>query len=442
MFEGKNKRRSKVFMHVMSYALVFALFNHWMTPDEDEFISQAQERQHVQAQAQAQEQAQEQVDAAPEAVVAQTAEELQAAVDDEDIEIIELAYDIELEQTLTVPYGDVTINGNGHYIIWPYVDAPAIEIGAGAALTLADVTLAGQNEGYGSNLLTLGGRGVVVSGMFTMGGGSVVQGFAVGVQVDGGGLVLDGGAITGNGDASPFGRGGGVRLNGGDFVMHDGIIANNTARTGGGMFVSGPAFIEINGGEIRNNSAETGGGVFLEPINPYQPYDRTIIVEIGAAAENAIFDNSSDNDIRWVEGGPGIQGIVINDLEDFIENFDPDDSGNLILLLYEDDPDERTGEEPPAPEGPRGEPGGEFEEPPQEEYEPDIYEPGGQPQEDEPYSGLADLKATNPQTGDEFSFLGLVMSAAGLAMSIFLLLVYREREKLEKARPDAEIDFA
>jgi hypothetical protein len=458
MFEGKNKHKNKVLAHVMSYALVFALFNRSM------MLSEYDARARIQVQPQAQVYINAQI---TETALAQTAEELHEAVDDDYIEIIELIEDIELEQTLIIPEeADITINGNGHYISSPFADAPAIEISPGAALSLEDVTIAGESAA------DWGSGGILVShgGLLTMGEGSLVQGFAgSGIIVSGGSFVLDGGTVAYNSDAGSFGIGGGIRLNGGEFVMYGGEVRGNGARTAGGIFVSGPANIELHGGAIHGNSAEAGGGLFLGPPNPNVPFDQTIVLKIGEGAENMIFDNSCDTDIRWIEGGPGIQGIVINDLEDFLENQaqadDPDSNGNLVLLFYDDDEDEP----PEAPEAPPAEGedidaenGGDEEndegaEPREEpENEPQETEPqddsegepegdeseGDEPQEtepadeleDEPQSSFPNLMVTNPQTGDEFSFLGLVMAAVGFVMSVFLLLAYREREKLERTR--------
>jgi len=255
----------------------------------------------------------------------------------EDAEIINITEDIYLDYTLIIPKGaNVTINGNGHHKRWNFIDAPAVEIESGATLTLHNVYITGSGELLGSDLITLAGTGIVIreGGTLIIAKDSTVQHFEVGIIVSGGRFVLDGGTVAYNADTSSFSHGGGIRMNGGEFAMHDGAIRNNAARTAGGVFVSGPAHIELHGGEIHSNNAMMGGGVFFEPINPYRYGDQTITLEIGVNARNVIFDNSPDDDIRWIEGGPGIRGIVINNLADFIESYNPNDSGNLVLMLH------------------------------------------------------------------------------------------------------------
>jgi len=462
MFEGKNNRKSKALAHLMSIALVFALFNRGMMLAETEAASQAGEQVEEQANEQVLSEEQVEDEEQDYVFVAHFAEDLQVAMEGEDVEIIELAEDIELEETLIIPEGaNVAINGNGHYISSALTDVPAIAIESGGTLSLEDVAIQGQDTIDWGN----GGITIAQGGLLTMGEGSFVRGFSGGgIIVNGGSFVLDGGTVAQNGDASVFGRGGGIQLNGGAFVMRDGEIRNNSARTGGGIFASGPAHIELLGGAIFGNNAEAGGGIFFEPPNPYLPddLDQAIILEIGEAATGMIFDNAGDMDIRWVEGGPGIQGVAINDLDDFLDgqNGDDDDDGGFLILLRYEEPDEEdedgegaeeadgeeeggedAGEEgdeatEPDDEPPNDEPSEEDEPENDQEDEPDDDlepepEPDNQP-EDEPPNSFADMMATNPQTGDELSFFGLIASATGFMVSIFILLAYREREKMKK----------
>jgi len=271
-----------------------------------------------------------------EAVVVYSAEELQAAAVNDNADIIELADDIQLIQTLEVSEGTkITIDGNGHTIHWPYDDAPAIEIAPYAALQLIDITM----QGLASIDTGTGGIIVASGGSLTLGEGSVVTGFAdSGIVVNGGRLVIDGGTVAQNGGTSSFGIGGGINLLSGELVMYDGEIHRNSSRTAGGIFVIGPAHIELHGGQIHRNHAEAGGGIFLEPPNPYWPHvDQTITIKIGQTAGNMIFNNNCGRNFRHVEGGPGIQGTVINDLADFLYNFEPSDNiENLILILSDE----------------------------------------------------------------------------------------------------------
>ena len=82
----------------------------------------------------------------------------------------------------------------------------------------------------------------------------------------GGTFNMYGGSITGN-SASGSGYGGGVSVSSGTFYMYGGSITRNTASgssCGGGVYVdSGSSTFTMSGGEITGNDAETGGGVFV-----------------------------------------------------------------------------------------------------------------------------------------------------------------------------------
>ncbi|MDR2183729.1 MAG: right-handed parallel beta-helix repeat-containing protein [Clostridiales bacterium] len=444
MFEGKNKQRNKALAHVMSIALVFALFNRMMAmapiDEESQFWGGA-----------------EQLNAA----VVNYAEELLTAVDSEYMEIIELGQDIELDLPLIIPEdADVTINGNGHEMAWSLALAalPAIQIGAGALLTLEDVTVANQGEPDYSHFGAVGIE-VGAGGVLTMGDGSVVRDFpGGGVAVNGGGFVLDGGTVMGNG--SDY-YGGGVMLDGGDFVMYSGEIRNNWARQGGGIYAKGASGIVLYGGQIHSNAAYQGGGIYLSPPADGAPYDENIHIEFGEDALDAIFDNHSNADYWPIANDEHHgDGIGIDDSAEFIEMMAGEDEDLPFVLVLP--PDEENGEIEGEAEG-EGEEGQEEQgeegqgddaeiqdEPEAEpmvivvEFEPEPEpEPEAEPDygpedesDDEPQNGLFDFMVTNPQTGDEFSFFGLVASAVGFAMSVFLLLVLVEREKLKRAGND------
>lgn len=128
----------------------------------------------------------------------------------------------------------ITLNAEGDVIYMP---------ANGTIFTLYDCQKSGTiTHGKDSNDTTYNGCGVVVGGTFNMYGGN----------------------ITGNVITAGSGNGGGVFVSYGIFNMYDGKITNNSCRSsGGGVYVDCGTF-NMSGGEISGNtSGEYGGGIEL-----------------------------------------------------------------------------------------------------------------------------------------------------------------------------------
>ncbi|GHV84505.1 hypothetical protein AGMMS50230_01130 [Spirochaetia bacterium] len=85
------------------------------------------------------------------------------------------------------------------------------------------------------------------------------------VRISSGLFVMESGTITGTLTASAYG--GGVQGGGGIFTMNGGSITDNSAASGGGVYVATGCTFTMNGGSITNNTANNGvdggGGVFV-----------------------------------------------------------------------------------------------------------------------------------------------------------------------------------
>ena len=142
-----------------------------------------------------------------------------------------------------VPQRDTTLCLNG-YSITLNATGDVIDMSAiGTIFTLYDCQKNGTiTHGKDSNGTTYNGCGVVVGGTFNMYGGN----------------------ITGNVRTAGSGNGGGVLVSYGIFNMYDGEITNNSCGlSGGGVYVDRGTF-NMSGGEISSNtSGESGGGIEL-----------------------------------------------------------------------------------------------------------------------------------------------------------------------------------
>jgi hypothetical protein len=124
------------------------------------------------------------------------------------------------------------------------------------------------------------GAGVsIISGNFTMFGGTITGNKALGIG--GGGVGVHGGTFTMNsgtislneaGNTTTSGNGGGVYIKGGTFTFNGGTISGNEAGVagkGGGVYNFCGTFImegtssSFPGGEIKQNKAMLGGGVAI-----------------------------------------------------------------------------------------------------------------------------------------------------------------------------------
>lgn len=154
-----------------------------------------------------------------------------------------LTDNVELAAEWELPAGDTTLCLNGHSITLNAAGAVIDMQVYGTIFTLYDCQKSGTitHGKDDSTDTTYNGCGVVVGGTFNMYGGN----------------------ITGN-VRTGSGNGGGVLVSYGIFNMYDGKITNNSCgSSGGGVYVDRGTF-NISGGEISSNtSGESGGGIEL-----------------------------------------------------------------------------------------------------------------------------------------------------------------------------------
>ena len=154
-----------------------------------------------------------------------------------------LTDNVELAAEWELPAGDTTLCLNGHSITLNAAGAVIDMQVYGTIFTLYDCQKSGTitHGKDDSTDTTYNGCGVVVGGTFNMYGGN----------------------ITGN-VRTGSGNGGGVLVSYGIFNMYDGKITNNSCgSSGGGVYVDRGTF-NMSGGEISSNtSGESGGGIEL-----------------------------------------------------------------------------------------------------------------------------------------------------------------------------------
>ena len=140
-----------------------------------------------------------------------------------------------------------------------------INISTSANVTLKNLKITG---GYTSEI---NGGGIVCEGNLTLDNCEVSNNSAKyggGVYVSGGTFTMTGGKISEN-TSSITGEGGGVYVEGGTFTIeNDALISENTScGNGGGVFAEG-GIITINGGSISenifSNNGYGGGGIYLK----------------------------------------------------------------------------------------------------------------------------------------------------------------------------------
>ena len=240
-------------------------------------------------------------------------------------DIITLAADIDVTESITISGQNITLDlnkktltysGRDGYAVWGArgvftLEGGSFTVGNGTItkngkqeylrcfnvkngkLTIENVTIKGFSCGKGGGAISIeqngtcnmesgtisgnsagseNGGGVYVRGTFTMNGGeirnnNVSSGNGGGVYVDSNGtFTMTGGAISGNQAQS----GGGVYVRG-TFTMTGGEISNNKAKVdydsygdGGGVTVFGGTFT-MKGGTISGNTAKkNGGGVYVD----------------------------------------------------------------------------------------------------------------------------------------------------------------------------------
>ena len=153
-----------------------------------------------------------------------------------------LTKNVTLKKEWEVP-ADITLCLNGKSITLDAAGAVIYKQSYDLTLTLYDCKGSGTiTHGTDSTGTTYNGRGVVVGG---------------------GTFNMYGGNITGN-VGTGSGNGGGVLVSYGKFNMYDGEITNNSCgSSGGGVYVDRGTF-NMSGGEISSNtSGESGGGIEL-----------------------------------------------------------------------------------------------------------------------------------------------------------------------------------
>jgi len=183
---------------------------------------------------------------------------------------IALKGDCIIDNPVTIA-GNVIIKSSGSkpYILTRGVTGNLLTVAEGAALTLENIIIdGGSKQGKFSNALNKSSASLVFvenGAALIMNDGAILQNNTAhtggGVFVGNGSkFTMNGGKITGN--TSDIG-GGVFMRHGGVFDMNGGAIVNNTANDfGGGVFVNDAGRFTMSGGEINNNTANgVGGGV-------------------------------------------------------------------------------------------------------------------------------------------------------------------------------------
>ena len=240
------------------------------------------------------------IDALPEEVTAENADELQAqlmAIDEalaelseEQVAGLDMTHYEKICAALNAP-ALVAEQDSGHteadhanMIPWEKTDS--LPNTAGSYYLTKNVTLTTEWEPKSGTVLCLNGKSITLNAegavidmqvydtIFTLydciGTGTITHGMNDDTKYQGGGVAVSdgtfnmyGGTITGN-VGTGSGNGGGVLVSYGKFNMYDGEITNNSCgSSGGGVYVDRGTF-NMSGGEISSNtSGESGGGIEL-----------------------------------------------------------------------------------------------------------------------------------------------------------------------------------
>lgn len=237
------------------------------------------------------------IDALPEEVTAENADELQAqlmAIDEALAELseeqaagLDMTYYEKICAALNAPALVAEQDGeHDHDKMKPWTETTSLPNTAGSYYLTDNVTLTAEWEPKSGTVLCLNGKSITLNAMgdvinmsangtiFTLydcqKSGTITHGKdstdttynGCGVVV-GGTFNMYGGNITGN-VRTDSGNGGGVLVSYGIFNMYDGKITNNSCgSSGGGVYVDRGTF-NMSGGEISSNtSGEYGGGIEL-----------------------------------------------------------------------------------------------------------------------------------------------------------------------------------
>ena len=239
------------------------------------------------------------IDALPEEVTTENADELQAQLMAIDEALAELSEEqaagldmthyekicAALNAPALVAEQDSVHTEADHASMTAWTETDSLPNAAGSYYLTKDVTLTAEWEPKSDTVLCLNGYSITLnaerdviymqangtiftlydcqkSGTITHGKDSTDTTYnGRGVVVGGGTFNMYGGNITGN-VGTGSGNGGGVFVSFGEFNMYDGKITNNSCRSsGGGVYVDCGTF-NMSGGEISSNiSGESGGGI-------------------------------------------------------------------------------------------------------------------------------------------------------------------------------------
>ena len=190
-----------------------------------------------------------------------------------------LTKDVTLKKEWEVP-ADITLCLNGKSITLDAAGAVIYKQIYDLTLTLYDCKGSGTiTHGTDSTGTTYNGCGVsMYSGTFNMYGGAITNNSCGssggGVYVERGTFNMYGGAITNNSCGS---SGGGVYVEHGTFNMSGGEISSNTSGYyGGGIELSSSTFTMTDGSISQNKAKENGGGIDVSAGSTFTMYGGTI----------------------------------------------------------------------------------------------------------------------------------------------------------------------
>ncbi len=237
---------------------------------------------------------------------------------------------------------------------WGQSDEPAVMKLSGSA----KITGNSSSEGGG---ITMVGKaqldmegGLITDNVGGYGGGICISGKSNGGG-DGCKFTMDGGEISGN---RALNAGGGIYLNCSGVILRGGLIQNNSARQGGGVYVSEPPHkVEIYNAVVTGNDASVmGGGMWFCPTgdaaftvtNGVAVYGNTAVgagddfVALGgdkgvvALADRLLGGGS----VEWYQDGgvfgntPGIPPQnILGQVNEQIPRFDPLNPGNRLTEI-------------------------------------------------------------------------------------------------------------
>ena len=220
--------------------------------------------------------------------------------------------DVTLEATWK-PIGDTVLCLNGHSITMNADDTAVITVGSGVLFTLYDCQPSDRKgsitHGTDNNNTKYTGYGAIVQGgKFTM-NDSVIQG---NTAEKGGGVYVGGGTFEMNGsscciDDNTADYGGGVYVERGTFKMNGGTLSNNTAaQNGGGVYMKNYTAFKMTGGTLSNNkAAQNGGGVYVNPLST----DFTVAGKVKIDSNTDENNNSNNVYLKYNVGTPAIIGV-------------------------------------------------------------------------------------------------------------------------------------